>query len=440
MTGRDGLAGRLAAVFINSRLTPLLIVASLALGLFAVIALPREEEPQIIVPMIDVFVQMPGASPTEIEQRIARPLETLLWEVPGVEYLYSTSSTGQAVVIVRFYVGQNEEAALVRLNQKIAANLELIPPGAFPPIVKPRSIDDVPVMALTLCGDGWDDARLRPLAAQLAESIKQVPDVSEITLIGGRTKQLLVSVDAARLSARGVDALDVRDALRAANRRLRSGTVVNQRTTLVDAGFWPHTVGEVERIRLGHPARLTVGDVADITLAPADPTTYVSTHTREHGSRPAVTLSIAKRKGTNAVELTRRIEAQLADARGVVLPSDVGVEVTRNYGETAKDKSNELLWHMLLAVLSVSALIWLALGLREAGVVLIAIPVTLALTLFVFYLHGYTLNRITLFALIFSIGILVDDAIVIVENIVRHARIPSTTPLSFESTAVRAVA
>ena len=440
MTAGNGLAGRLAAAFINSRLTPLLIVASLALGCFAVIALPREEEPQIVVPMIDVFVQMPGASPTEVEQRIARPLEKLLWEVPGVEYLYSTSSTGQALVIVRFYVGVNEEAALVRLNQKIAANMDLMPPGAVPPLVKPRSIDDVPVMALTLSGDGWDDARLRPVAAQLRDSLKEVPDVSEVALIGGRPRQLVVTVDPARLSSRGVDPLAVRDALVHGNERLRSGILVNGRSTVVDAGVWPQAAHDVERLRVGggNPPVL-LGDVADVALTPADPTAYVSTHTREFGARPAVTLSIAKRKGTNAVSLTTRLEEQVARARGVIIPSDIDVEVTRNYGETAADKSNELLWHMLLAVISVSALIWLALGIREAGVVLVAIPVTLALTLFVFYLYGYTLNRITLFALIFSIGILVDDAIVVVENIVRHARTHGAEHSVFARAAIQAV-
>jgi multidrug efflux pump subunit AcrB len=440
MTDGSGLAGRLAAMFINSRLTPLLIVASLALGSFALIALPREEEPQIVVPMVDVFVQMPGASPAEVEQRIARPLEKLLWEVPGVEYLYSTSSTGQALVIVRFYVGENEEAALVRLNQKIAANMDLIPPGALAPLVKPRSIDDVPVMALTLSGDGWDDARLRPVAAQLRESLKEVPDVSEITLIGGRPRQLLVTLDPARLSSRGIDPLAVREALVRGNDRLRAGAVVNGQSTIVNAGVWPQVVSDIERLRVdGAGAPQLLSDLADVALTPADPTAFVSTHTREHGARPAITLSIAKRKGTNAVGLTRLVEEQVARARGVIVPSDVDVEVTRNYGDTAADKSNELLWHMLLAVLSVSALIWLVLGIREAGVILIAIPVTLALTLFVFYLHGYTLNRITLFALIFSIGILVDDAIVVVENIVRHVRTHSGRPLVFTRTAIRAV-
>ena len=440
MTDGTGLAGRLATAFINSRLTPLLIVASLVLGLFAVIALPREEEPQIVVPMIDVFVQMPGASAAEVEQRIARPLEKLLWEVPGVEYLYSTSSTGQALVIVRFYVGENEEAALVRLNQKIAANMDLIPPGALAPLVKPRSIDDVAVMALTLSGEGWDDARLRPVAAQLRDSLKEVPDVSEIALIGGRPRQLLVTLDPARLSSRGVEPLAVRDALVHGNGRLRSGVLVRGQSTIVDAGVWPQAVADIERLRVGGGAvPELLGDLADVTLTPADPSAYVFTHTREHGSRPAITLSIAKRKGTNAVALTRLLDEQVARARGVIIPSDLDIEVTRNYGETAADKSNELLWHMLLAVLSVSALIWLALGIREAGVVLVAIPVTLALTLFVFYLHGYTLNRITLFALIFSIGILVDDAIVVVENIVRHARTHANEHSLFARTAIRAV-
>ena len=353
MTDGSGLAGRLATAFINSRLTPLLILASLTLGLFAVIALPREEEPQIVVPMIDVFVQMPGASPTEIEQRIARPLERLLWEVPGVEYLYSTSSTGQALVIVRFFVGENEEAALVRLNQKDRSQHGSDSAGRSPAarqaaLNRRRAGDGADDL-----GDGWDDARLRPLAAQLRESLKELPDVSEITVIGGRARQLLVSVDPARLAARGIDALAVRDALVAANRRLRSGAIVNGRATLVDAGTWPGAVGDVERVRIGSPSRVMVGDVADVMFAPADPTAYVSTHTRDHGTRPAITLSIAKRKGTNAVDLTRRVEALLARARGVTLPSDVAVEITRNYGETAAEKSNELLLHMLIAVLSV---------------------------------------------------------------------------------------
>jgi multidrug efflux pump subunit AcrB len=436
-----GVAGRLAAAFIHSRLTPLLMLASLLLGLFAVLALPREEEPQIVVPMVDVFVRMPGAPPAEVEQRITRPLEKLLWEVPGVEYLYSTSSNGESMVIVRFYVGEDEEAALVRLNQKIAANLDLVPPGASMPLVKPRSIDDVPVMALTLWGESWDDYRLRLLAAQLQEHLKEVPDVSEITLIGGRPRQLTVELDPARLAAHGIDPLHLRAALGGANARERAGELVHGgAATVLEAGSWPERARDVGAAVVGGGAApVLLADVAAVRDGPADPHSYVTHRARDGRTYPAVTVSIAKRKGTNAIALTHRIEEKLATLAGVVVPADVHVTVTRNYGETSAHKSNELLWHMLLAVLSVSGLIWLALGRREAAVVLTAIPVTLALTLFVFYLYGYTLNRITLFALIFSIGILVDDAIVVVENVVRHARMGLDAGRGFAAIAVRAV-
>src|SRR5688500_17963107 len=222
MTARLGLAGRLAAAFIPSKLTPLLIVGSIALGAFAIAALPREEEPQIVVPMVDVFMALPGSSPAEVEQRITRPMEKLLWEVPGVEYLYSTSSPGQSMVIVRFYVGEDEERALVRLNQKLSANMDRIPPGASPPLVKPRSIDDVPMMALTPWGRRYDDHHLRQIAAQLREVIAEVPDGSEVTLIGGRPREVRVEVDPARLAAADVDPLRVARAIEGANARLSS--------------------------------------------------------------------------------------------------------------------------------------------------------------------------------------------------------------------------
>jgi multidrug efflux pump subunit AcrB len=420
-----GVAGRIAAAFVHSKLTPLMMVGSLLLGLFAVLALPREEEPQIVVPMIDVFAVMPGAAPTEIEQRITRPLEKLLWEIPGVEYLYSTSSPGQAMIVVRFLVGEDEERALVRLNQKLAANAGVLPAGTPAPIVKLRSIDDVPVMALTLWGDRYDDFQLRQLAAQLHDSLKEIPDVSDVTMIGGRSRQVTVAIDAARLAAYRVDPLMLRNALTFSNARLGGGAIVDLgRRTLVETGQWISSADEVGELvvetRDGAPIR--VRDVSQVVDADAEPDNYVTFYGRDGRARPAVTVSVSKRRGTNAIDIASRVEEKLATIRGTVLPADLNLTVTRNYGETARDKSNELLWHMLLAVLSVAALIWLALGHREAAVVMTAIPVTLALTLFVFYLYGYTLNRITLFALIFSIGILVDDAIVVVENIVRHSR------------------
>lgn len=441
MTDPTGIAGRLAGAFVHSKLTPLFIVASMLLGVYAVIALPREEEPQIIVPMIDVFVDMSGASPTEVEQRVTRPIEKLLWEVPGVEYLYSTSMPGRAMLVVRFLVGQDEERALVRLTQKLAANASLLPPGATAPLVQARSIDDVPVMALTLWGAGYDDLRLRQLAGQLQETLKELPDISEIAIIGGRPRQLSVDLDPAALAARGLDPLAVQQALSRGNIRTAARDIVAEnRATRLESGEWPQSPDAVRNSVVGASggAPVHLGDVADIRDGGGEPVDYVMQYPGRGQAFPAVTLSIAKRKGINAIALTRAVERKVETARGYLLPRDLNVSVTRNYGETAAQKSNELLWHMFLAVVSVSLLIWLILGRRESFVVLTAIPVTLALTLFVFYLYGYTLNRITLFALIFSIGILVDDAIVVVENIVRHARM-SQDGRDLASIAVRAV-
>ena len=442
MSGQYGMAGRLAGVFIHSKLTPLVIIASLALGLLAVVALPREEEPQIIVPMVDVFVQMPGASPAEVEQRVTRPMEKLLWEVPGVEYLYSTSSPGLSMVIVRFRVGEEEEAALVRLNQKLAANFDLIPPGASRPLVKPRSIDDVPIMRLTLWSARYDDYQLRQVAGQLHDSIKEIADVAAVEIVGGRPRQLSVEVDPSRLSSYGLDPTAIASAIHGANARPPSSEVVGgNESRLLQAGSWLATPDAVRRVVVGarDGVPVFVGDVAEVRDGDAEPATYVTFQGRDGRAYPAVTLSISKRKGTNAIEITRSIDAMVGRVKGTIVPGDVEVSVTRNYGETAEHKSNELLWHMFLAVFSVAILIWLVLGRREAAVVLVAIPVTLALTLFVFFLYGYTLNRITLFALIFSIGILVDDAIVVVENIVRHARLVTGQREGFASIAVRAV-
>ena len=436
-----GLAGRVAGAFIHSKLTPLVIAAAVLLGVYAVVALPREEEPQIVVPMIDVFVDLPGAPATEVEQRATRPLEKLVSEIPGVEYVYSTSSDGHAMLVTRFVVGEDEQRALVRLNQKLASNAALLPAGASVPLVKARSIDDVPVMALTLWGSGYDDVQLRGFAVQLQESLKELPHISEVSIIGGRQRQVTVDLDPAALSARRVDPLQLQRALTGANARADAPDIVRGNSAArLDAGDWPRTAAEVRDtvVAVDHGTPVHVGDVATVTDGGGEPTEYVTQHPRRGEAFPAVTLSIAKRKGTNAIDLTRAVSAKVDTLRGYLLPRDLNVSVTRDYGDTAAQKSNELLWHMLVAVLSVSALIWIVLGRRESAVVLVAIPVTLALTLFVFYLYGYTLNRITLFALIFSIGILVDDAIVVVENIVRHARL-STGSEPLDDVAIRAV-
>ena len=437
-----GLAGGLAESFIESKLTPLVIAASLLIGLGAVMLLPREEEPQIVVPMVDVFVEMPGASPKEVEQRVTTPMERLLWEIPGVEYIYSTSSAGTSMAVVRFKVGENEEDALVRLNEKLHANADRIPPGAIGPLVKPRSIDDVPVLALTLASDRYDHFMLRRIAAELQTGIKQIANVSEVTIIGGTRRQLRIQIDPARLAAHGLSPARVAAVLQQANSEISSGTFASDdRDVLVKTGGFIRDADDARRIIVaaagGRPVYL--GDVATIIDGTEEPADYVFSGTRD-SVRPAVTISVAKRKGANATELTRLVERKVDGLRGIVIPADVEVAVTRNYGETAAEKSNELLFHMLLAVLSVTILIGFTLGWRESGIVAVAIPVTLALTLAVFQLFGYTLNRVTLFALIFSIGILVDDAIVVVENIVRHYRLPENRNRSLREIAIDAVA
>jgi multidrug efflux pump subunit AcrB len=450
-----GPAGRVARSFIDSKLTPLIIIASVLMGLGAVMALPREEEPQIIVPMIDIFVQMPGAEAKEVERRVTQPMEKLLWEIPGVEYIYSTSSPGMSMAIVRFYVGEDEEKSIVRLQSKLMANMDRIPCCVTPPLIKPRYIDDVPILALTFWGDGLDHYTLRRVAAEAENLVKREPNVSITQLIGGEPRRLEVRLDSVRLAAYGIDATRAASVLLAANQAADAGSTPSaEGQIIVYAGGLLHTREEVGAVVLGvHEGRpVYLRDVAVVADGPAEPDQYVffgkgpaaaekglGTLPVSKGVSPAVTLTVSKRKGTNATQIAERVLARLEDARGTLVPRDVQVTVTRNYGETAKEKSDELLWHMLIAVVSVSVLIALTLGRRESGVVALAIPVTLALTLTVFYLYGYTLNRITLFALIFSIGILVDDAIVVVENVVRHFRLPENRGRPLSAVAVEAV-
>jgi multidrug efflux pump subunit AcrB len=438
---RLGPAGRFAHMWIASKLTPLIIAGSLLIGAFAVWKLPREEEPQIIVPMIDVFVQMPGASAHEVEERVTRPMEKLLWEIPGVEYIYSTSSPGMSLAIVRFQVGQDEEKSIVRLNQKLYANFDIIPPGASPPLVKPRSIDDVPILALTLSSKRYGDFELRQIAAQVHDTIKQVPDVSAVTLIGGERREIRVVLDEGKLAAYNLAPLQVAAALGLSNRELPSGEFdTANRQYLLETGEFLRSADDVRNVVAGiaNDKAVFVRDIAQITDGGEEPTEYV--RMAKAGSReflPAVTIAVAKRKGTNAVLVADQVLQRVKALKSV--PSDVQIDITRQYGETAAEKSNELLFHMLIAVVSVSVLIAIALGFRESLIIFTAIPVTLALTLAVFYLYGYTLNRITLFALIFSIGILVDDAIVVVENIVRHWRMPANRRRPPYDVAVEAV-
>src|SRR5579863_516399 len=444
------LAGRIAHMFIQSKLTPLVIVAALLLGAFSILQTPREEEPQIVVPMLDVFVQMPGASAEEVTQRATVPMEKLIREIPGVEYVYSISHPGLSMVIVRFYVGMKEEDAIVSTYNKLYANFDRIPQGVSQPIIKVRSIDDVPILALTLWGKNYDAYQLRRIAAELEHSLKQQDDVSETAIIGGQPRMLRVVLDTQRLAAYGLTPGSIVAQLGAADARSQAGSFARDNQEFqVEAGNFFTRPEELRQVVVGvHAGRpVYLRDVVEkIEDGPAEPDTYVmfasakgTTGSASNPDYPAVTITLAKRKGANATLIAENALHKVDALRGNTLPNDLNVTVTRNYGETAKDKSNELLKHLFLATISVTLLIALALGWRESGVVLLAIPVTLALTLAIFYLYGYTLNRVTLFALIFSIGILVDDAIVVIENIVRHFRLPENRGKPWNDVAVEAV-
>ncbi|MDR3738758.1 MAG: efflux RND transporter permease subunit [Terracidiphilus sp.] len=448
-----GIAGSIAGMFIHSRLTPLIVVASLALGIGAVMLIPREEEPQIVVPMLDVTTAMPGASPAEVEQRVSIPIERLLRELPGVEYVYSTSSEGSSLVIARFLVGVPQDEALIRVYSKLYSNFDRMPQGVSQPLIKARSIDDVPILALTVWGRNYDSYQLRQMTAEVEQSVKQVDNVSETRLIGGQPRALRVVLDSNKLAAYSIAPDAVVTTLRAANARVEAGQFSEgNREFRVDAGNAIERKEDLEQVVVGVQGNRPVllRDVAEqIIDGPAEPSNYVLygtgagamlSGTAVGNESPAVTLSVAKRKGANATDVANAVLKRVDELRKTTLPADVQISVTRNYGQTAKDKSDELLKHLLLATLSVTLLVAVFLGWRESGVVLVAIPVTLALTLAVFYFYGFTINRVTLFALIFSIGILVDDAIVVVENMVRHFRLPENHGRPLNTVAIEAVA
>jgi multidrug efflux pump subunit AcrB len=420
---------------------------SILLGAAAVILLPREEEPQIKVPMIDVLVSMPGFSAHEVEARATRPMEKLLWEIPGVEYIYSTSRPGESLAIVRFKVGEDVEKSLVKLNQKMQSNFDRIPPGVSHPLIKLRSIDDVPILALTFHSAYQDHLALRRLVAEVDDAVKQVPLVAETSIIGGARRQVRVLLDPARLASRNLSAAELIPLLEPANRQAVAGSLTsnNQEITIETGGFLTtaQAVGNVVVGVFGNrPVYLR--EVAEIVDGAEELSQYVffGTGAAQPGpanEQPAVTLTVAKRPGANAIAVADQVLKKVETLKGWILPGNVQMTITRHYGKTAAEKSNELLLHMGIAVLGVSVLILLTLGWRESCIVALAIPATLSLTLLVFYLYGYTLNRITLFALIFSIGILVDDAIVVVENIVRHFHLRPTPGQSPSAIAVQAV-
>jgi multidrug efflux pump subunit AcrB len=446
-----GISGKIAKAFIKSKLTPLVVLASLLLGIFAVVVTPREEEPQIVVPMIDVMASYPGASAKEVEERVTKPMEKLLWEIKGVEYVYSIVKPGMNLTIVRFYVGEDMETSLVKLYNKLMSHYDRIPSGVSQPLVKAKSIDDVPIVTFTLWSSRYNGYELRRVAQEVCEEVKKDKDVSETSVIGGQKRQVRIFLDPARLKAYSASSFQIIGALQKANFILPSGVFSSgNREYLVETGAFLKNTDEIGALVIGvldgKPVYLR--DVAQIKDGPEEPSNYVfmglgpeaekkgiSSVYPKSGQYEAVTLTLSKKKGANASIVADEAIKKIDALKGNLIPSDIEVTTTRNYGETAKEKSNELLEHLFIASLSVIILIALALGWRESIVVAVAVPVTLSLTLLINYLYGYTLNRVTLFALIFSIGILVDDAIVVVENIHRHFRMHKIDPL----TAVLAV-
>jgi multidrug efflux pump subunit AcrB len=452
VSGTTGPAGRLAQAFIDSKLTPLIVAAALGLGLFAVVLTPREEEPQIVVPLVDLFVALPGVSPTEVENRVTIPLEKRMWEIPGVEYVYSVSMPGQAVVTVRFFVGEDMERSLVKLYDKLAGSLDRVPPGTTPPLVKLRTIDDVPVVALTLWSHGQDAYALHRMAAELARELARIDRVSDVRVTGGQRREVSVLLQGAALAARGLDPAAVAAALRAQNTALSAGSFeLGNREVRVETGGFLHEPAAVEALVVGaHAGRpVYLRDVARVVDGPAELQSYVffapgpaaaskgiDWPPGTDGLVPAVTVSVAKRKGADAHRVVAEVLDRVDALRDDLIPSDVGVTVTRDYGETSNEKARELLTHLVGAIVSVTIVIALFLGWRGGLVVFLSVPVTFALTLFVYYVFGYTLNRVTLFALIFVTGIVVDDSIIVVENIVRHLSMRKLPPLQAAIAAV----
>ena len=423
-----GLAGRIAQAFLHSRLTPLMIVASVLLGLLALATLPREEEPQIKVPMVDVQLAWPGVPVEQVERQLTTPVERQLWEIPGLEYLYSTSRTDGALLIARFQVGMNPDQALTRVRSRLDQVLPLLPAGASIASVAPRSIDDIPVLALTLTAPrrrDLDQGELRRIGSELATELRKTDGVSRVQVLGGEPRAIRIEPDPGRMSETGVSLDRLLGALSGAGLSFPAGSALQSGAVAELRADSPFTsADEIGALAVpttgGRTVRLS--EIARVVDAPGEPSSYVFRAGRDGVFEPAVTVEVAKRPGVNATSLVRALSRRVAELQPTLLTRDIEVHVTRDYGQTAQHKSDDLMFHLLLATLSVVALIAFALGRREAVVVAVAIPVTLALTLFLYRFLGYTLNRVTLFALIFSIGILVDDAIVVVENIARHFR------------------
>ncbi|WP_234188273.1 efflux RND transporter permease subunit [Shinella sp. NM-101] len=426
-----GIAGRLTRAFIASALTPLFLLAAFALGLIALVSLPREEEPQISVPMVDIRVEANGLRAEDAVKLVTEPLETIVKGIDGVEHVYSQTEDDGALVTARFKVGTNADAAILRVHEKIRANMDRIPVGIPEPLIVGRGIDDVAIVVVTLrptpdSAERWTANGLTRLARELQVEVAKLPDIGLTYLVGEQPEQFEVEPDPERLSLYGITLQQLAAKIEGANRSFRVGTVrqAGEQRAVV-AGRTLQELSEIGNILLtardGRP--VYVRDVARTVLAtsPAESRVTDIRRTADGLQRaPAVSLAVAKRPGTNAVVIADDIVKRLEQIRGQIFPKDVEMTVTRDYGETANEKANELLFHLGLATVSIVALVAFAIGWREAMVVAVVIPITILLTLFASWIMGYTLNRVSLFALIFSIGILVDDAIVVIENIARH--------------------
>jgi multidrug efflux pump subunit AcrB len=433
MAGRHrlGVSGRIARAFQASQITPLLALVGLLLGLAATLVTPREEDPQIEVTMATITVPFQGADAHDVANLVAFPLEQKLSEIRGIKHVYSVSRPGAAVVTIQFEVGVPRQTAITRLYNKVYSNLDWIPPGlgVGQPIIKPMGINDVPIMTLTLWSNRVDRVQLAEVAHTLETTLKRVPGTRDVYTVGAPERAVLVKLDPARLADYDLTVDDLGTALKAANVATDAGDVYGHGTDYpVKAGTLLMDAGQVQSLVIGlsggHPVHIS--DVAQVTGGGNYPSSYAFYGTPAGlggpatGMAPAVTIAIAKKQGVNAINVTDAVRARLAQLRNVEIPADVHVTVTRDSGRTADAKASELMQHLLLATISVVLLVLLALGWREAIVVGTAVVVTLGITLFASWAIGFTINRVSLFALIFSIGILVDDAIVVVENIHRH--------------------
>ncbi|MFN0728510.1 efflux RND transporter permease subunit [Polaribacter gochangensis] len=444
---KEGIAGKIAKVFIQSKLTVLLMIVFMVIGVYSSFLIPREEEPQIDVPMADIFVGYPGASPTEVESRVVKPLEKLISNIKGVEYVYSTSMNEKAMVIVQFYVGEDIERSFVKLYNEINKHMDQMPKGVTFPLVKTRAIDDVPMLGLTLWSENYDDYQLSQIAEELENEIKKVNDVSITHKIGGRNRQLRVVLDKDKMAESGLDFLSVSEMIRANNTEISSGSFdKNDTEFLVNTGKFLQTAKDVENLVVGVQQNrpIYLKQIAKIFDGPEIPQNYVSLgfgkgSVKADGYKseyPAVTISVAKRKGADAMKIAELIIGKVTHLKTTLIPDDVHVEVTRNYGETASHKVSELLLHLIGSIIAVTLVVMLAMGWRGGLVVFLSVPITFALTLLSYYMLDYTLNRITLFALVFVTGIVVDDSIIIAENMHRHFKMKR---LPFKQAALYAI-